>query len=70
MSVEITRLQEFAEELQETADQTDPHDRICVTAPREPYTSCEDQLTPATIRISDGLQEEYFHTPTAAERAI
>ncbi len=70
MRAEIASLQQLAEQLQDSAGQTDPHDRICVTLPRGPHTSCEDRVSPATIRIADGYREEHFHTPAAAERAI
>ena len=70
MSTEIVRLQEFAERFQDAAGQTDPHDRICVTTPRVPHISSEDRKTLATIRVSDGVHEEYFHTSAAAEHAV
>ncbi len=70
MRTEIASLQHLAEALQDSAGQTDPHDRICVTLPRAPHISCEDYVTRATIRISDGCHEEHFHTTTAAELTI
>jgi len=70
MRANIATLQRLAAHLQSAAGQTDPHDRICVTLPGTPRTSCEDHISRATIRISDGYREEYFHTAAAAERTI
>ena len=70
MRAELASLQHLADTLQDSAGQTDPHDRICVTLPRAAHTSCEDHVSRATIRISDGCHEEHFHTTVAAERTL